>query len=810
VGCGSDNNSTVLQFGCNDQVGTNLTNPLSPSAGVTYGNSVNVPGVAGAQTGCAYGYNLGANGISCGPGGVTRQSDWCSEGGYDVPLLASPAVVGLEVGPSWVATCYATNPKGNNSSEATGGELAAWAPTTNGNNSACWTDGNAQVQLTCSQSTVTPVSNPTNGVAGYGLSGQVTALGTPIPIPATSAQAGTGCANGTIAVSTSSCANGGLLGASGQGSAAGSGYSYLGVSVNGVAASGTNSATAGALAVSGTGCTGGNNPTTGISVSATNCAWGGLAGISGLGSSGGTVLSVGGSGCSYGQYVQINTTGCTSGQLLGASGTNNANSSGYSIANGVNPAVAVSGQGCATSPVTWYSVVVSGTGCANAPTGLLGISGTGTSYSGIGISGTNNTGTGGTGNGIAAISGTGCATGSYLYLTVAVSGTGCANSGFLSVSGVGAATCQCSAGGAAISGGNDAAASLVSISGLGSASSNGYGIYPGVAVAGGTANARDAAVSGTGNATGSQAAVSGLGSASASTLAVSGGDGAATVAGTPVSPSAMIQQCVYQTDPTGKEWEACGPAIPAVPGVNPPAPELPTCGPIGIPTTCTIVFSTNVFSTTPDCGGPCAQAPACGDVVSTAICLEQQAESKAYEAISTATASVVCALTPGCVIAMGAQFGSLRNDYIWFGSGTHKYGYVDNNNHFEYVGTIGTTAKISLNGHQSQWTQTSNVSDGPQIGTSHEWNCWQDNGRYPNSPCDGYGGWKSTPYANYQTGTLTTTDNSGYHNENLETYGYDMRWDWYAQGRSGRWRTDEFSSWTFQCRNVNPPCRFHW
>jgi hypothetical protein len=502
VGCGSDNNSSVLAFGCNDQVGTNLSNPLSPSAGVTYSNWVNVAGMVGAQTGCEYGYTAGTGGVGCVPGGpATRPSEWCSDNqnSSEVHIANWPATFNLEPGssfanPNYLMTCYSTTSYRSGDTEATGGSASLNTPTQNGASMGCWSDPGAIARLDCGNGIGLNTSNPTDpraNASSYANGANV--AGNQVSAP--SVGAGTDCNSGTVAVSVYSCANGGVIGISGSGGASG-----------------------GTLAASGTGCAGGNTPDAGVAVSGTNCAYGALAGASGTGSTGGRIAASG-AGCSWGWYVGVNAQGCAYSTLLAISATGPATAYGNSTElGGTLNGFGISGTGDAYG---WF-LGASGTGYAS---GVNAISGTGNSYAntyqlypsvylGNSISGT------GSATGVIAVGGNGCSTGWY----VGVNAQGCAYSTLLAISGTGPATAYGNSqnlvvagtvipNGYGISGTGDAygwllgvsgtrnASGVNAVSGTGDSYGSGYQIYPGIS--------EGIAVSGAGNATGKDIAISG-------------------------------------------------------------------------------------------------------------------------------------------------------------------------------------------------------------------------------------------------------------------------------------------------------------
>jgi hypothetical protein len=494
IGCGSDNNSTVLAFGCNDQVDTNLSNPLSPSAGVTYNNGINVAGIAGAQTGCQYGYTAGTGGIGCGPGGyATRPSQWCADnyGNENPRVIHDPVTLDFEPGNSpgnynYLQTCYSSSPWNSGGSEVTGGGIVAWTPTLNGAGLGCYSDGNATVRLDCGNGIGLNTSNSTDPRANTNIGSGVNVAGNQVSVP--SVGAGTDCAGGTVALSAYSCANGQYLGISGTGASA-SGYNIGGQASPGLAISGTNNATGGTFAVSGNGG----------SATSNDCVWA--------------------SGTCYREGAALSPTGFANNGRIAGSATNNA-SQGW---------LTVSALGCAAGPPDQTQVAISGTGCASS--GVLALSGTGTStgtgFTSGAISGTGNA-INDNPNGVA-ISATNWARGSLL----AVSPLSGAEANGYAISGLGNAYSSNPNYGRpwyAISGAGNAESWWGSISGTGNATSYGdgtnqYGLpAPGTAISGaGNSNARNISISGAGSATGG------------SIVNVGGGGGTALVTGYGVS-----------------------------------------------------------------------------------------------------------------------------------------------------------------------------------------------------------------------------------------------------------------------------------
>jgi hypothetical protein len=153
--------------------------------------------------------------------------------------------------------------------------------------------------------------------------------------------------------------------------------------------------------------------------------------------------------------------------------------------------------------------------------------------------------------------------------------------------------------------------------------------------------------------------------------------------------------------------------------------------------------------------------------------------------------------------------GQRQSAFLWNYNQVWLYGYTVNGQNVT-VGQIRVTAKINLNGRQSQWTQTIGTFSGPAIYGNNEWNCVDDNGILPNTSCSG--GWQSrwnnsNGSPNFTTSTFTSTD-TNYHQDN-STYWYDFDYFWEAKGYGSLlWTTGTLTSYHFVCKNRTAPCQF--
>jgi hypothetical protein len=162
-------------------------------------------------------------------------------------------------------------------------------------------------------------------------------------------------------------------------------------------------------------------------------------------------------------------------------------------------------------------------------------------------------------------------------------------------------------------------------------------------------------------------------------------------------------------------------------------------------------------------------------------------------------------------VTLAAVVGTLQSNYLWTFNDSLRYYIVDSSGASHYIGTVRVTAKINLNGRQSQWTQTTQVIAGPAIKATHRWNCVDDNGSFLNSECnEGTGSWPSHTDTSYRSSTFTTY-RTNFHSQ-TETYWYDFEYYWLASGWSGiQWYSGRGTSYHFSCRNVQTnPCRFRW
>jgi hypothetical protein len=156
-----------------------------------------------------------------------------------------------------------------------------------------------------------------------------------------------------------------------------------------------------------------------------------------------------------------------------------------------------------------------------------------------------------------------------------------------------------------------------------------------------------------------------------------------------------------------------------------------------------------------------------------------------------------------------AIVGNLQSDYLWTYDTSYRYYLCNSSGYCRYIGKVRVTARINLNGRQSQFTMTSERWEGPAIKPVHKWDCVDDNGGWPNSSCSG--GWQSDPSSNYITTGVFKSYNAYYHSEN-ETYWYDFIHRWYAQGYGNiYWDPGKLTSKHFVCKSVSVgPCRFAW
>jgi hypothetical protein len=566
--------------------GTTNGGPVSISAvGHANGGSVlNVSGGdkrvgilgIGVPLACDYGYTVGTGGYGCGYGGpASRPSQNCADNnGTEGPrIVHDPVTLDFETASGGYYAprlCYSTSSYGT-PNQIAGGSISVWPPGISGPGGVgCDPDPGTQISIVCNETTFFPSTDPQNTVAGSALFVQANAMGNSVTAPPVSFMAGTGCAwaGTTVAISTSSCAWGGILGASVLGSSSAGGYGYNGVYVPGVALSGLGDASATALAVSGTGCTGGNNPTTGISISGTNCAWGGLAGISALGNSGGAI-GLSGANDSYGSTAVVSGTGNANGGQVAVSGTrcaygtvavgplcsipSSVGDPAGLVSVGTTPSdnphallLAVASGGSASSDCVSLASENRCPGTAisttqNANGGLLGVSGIGnanSSANGIPVGGVALSGTGGASARALAASATGCTGGNDPTTGVSISGTNCAWGGLAGISGTGSTGGRFAASGAGCSTGwfvgidatGCAYSTLLAVSGTGPATAygnssdlvlpNGYVIPNGFGVSGTDSGyGWLLGISGTGYASGVNA-VSGTGNSYANTYEV--------------------------------------------------------------------------------------------------------------------------------------------------------------------------------------------------------------------------------------------------------------------------------------------------
>jgi hypothetical protein len=157
--------------------------------------------------------------------------------------------------------------------------------------------------------------------------------------------------------------------------------------------------------------------------------------------------------------------------------------------------------------------------------------------------------------------------------------------------------------------------------------------------------------------------------------------------------------------------------------------------------------------------------------------------------------------------------GAVIDGTHWtYDSGVIAYGYY--NGTFDEVGEFKATAKITLNGRQSQWSQTIRPWTGPSLKPTLYWNCVDDNGPLPNGECnEDTGSWPHYgPPATWQPGTFGGILKTNYHRQD-ETYWYDFYYKWQAEGEgSGSWywpNTGHFTSAKFVCSaSQSPVCKF--
>ena len=115
-----------------------------------------------------------------------------------------------------------------------------------------------------------------------------------------------------------------------------------------------------------------------------------------------------------------------------------------------------------------------------------------------------------------------------------------------------------------------------------------------------------------------------------------------------------------------------------------------------------------------------------------------------------------------------AVVGALQSDYLWTFNDTLHYFLVDSNGNRRNIGDVRVTARINLNGRQSQWRMTTQVLTGPAIKATHHWNCVDDNGSLPNSECnEGTGSWPSNTDPSYRSTTFTTNKNNYHAKRNI-------------------------------------------
>jgi hypothetical protein len=467
-------------------------------------------------------------------------SQWCSDNvGYEEHIINSPATFNVEaggpVGPqgwSWII-CASPTPWGDGSSAPTGG--AAWFNVNPGSSgSSAWVgcaSDSTVLSFGCDNYQSADLSSPTSPAAFLTINNGVNVAGMQINVP--SVQAGTGCESAVVAISISSCANGGLVGISATGNASASGYPGI---------------TSQGIALSGLGCANAPQENGSVAVSSgyNHCASVGSIAVSGMGDTGANLVGVSGTGNSYATVLAavsgtgyagpaagmplmtLSGTGDSYGNLLAVSGLGNATTTGYSVAGITYPGIAVSGVGCATSNQWQGSAAISSGYNHCASTGSIAVSGMGdTAADLIGISGT---GTSYVSN-IAAVSILGDSVPAAASPYLAISGLGRADARWLAISGTGSST----------SWGYGTLPGAIAVSGAGPANGNTGSPY-GVGVSGaGDSYGNVGAVSGVGNANGGQVAVSTLGNAStgdgssqASLLNVSGGAGATSINGTTV------------------------------------------------------------------------------------------------------------------------------------------------------------------------------------------------------------------------------------------------------------------------------------
>jgi hypothetical protein len=384
-------------------------------------------------------------------------SQWCSDNGNnsEIHVLNSPITFNLEPGssfgnPNYFMTCYSTTAYESGDTAVSGQAFVVNTPTTSGTSATCASDPGALVRVDCFAGVGVNTSNPTSPSAGYTLgTTTLTVAGTPASAPGHSVGAGVDCVGGTVAISATSCAWGGLAGISGLGSSGGriavggSGCAwgwYLSVNTQGCSE-------AAVLGISGTGPTNSygweSTIPYGVAFSGTNNAYGSTAAVSGT-------------GCASG-VIAVSLTGCANGSWWAVSGLGSAYSPGWS--SDLSPVCTVCqiymdghavGGGSATGGIyaisagnaNAYGTAISATGNASGMDGYpsgSAISGTGNSWGSlVGISGTGSASATGGYFGFApetlvgaAISGIGTANGR----TLAVSGTGSANGDLVSVSG---------------------------------------------------------------------------------------------------------------------------------------------------------------------------------------------------------------------------------------------------------------------------------------------------------------------------------------------------------------------------------------
>jgi hypothetical protein len=364
VGCGSDTNSTVLAFGCNDQVNTNLSNSANPSANIGTGNWVNVAGTqvnapsAGAGTDCASG-TVAVSVSSCasgtfaavsGTGSATATGGFCpvciswagETGAFDVAISGTGTATsaGQDGGPGGDNGVYGIAISGLGNAANTGSSGSAIS----GTGTAASQGGVAAISGTGNSTGMW--DGNWNAYPMFAISGLGDATGW-------HAVAGKGNANGpvdpfwgsnTYAVSGLGNSAGQCLAVSGTGNATSDSGSHCaifdggwplgGIFSSGAAISGTGPAS-GWVAISGAGTANGNQ---GAIASCSGCTP--TAPLPG---------------------IAVSSTGDASG-VNAASGTGDVNSNTYEVYPGVPVGTAVSGTGDASGGI----VAISGTGSANA------------------------------------------------------------------------------------------------------------------------------------------------------------------------------------------------------------------------------------------------------------------------------------------------------------------------------------------------------------------------------------------------------------------------------------------------------------